>query len=148
MIAIFKSHVAALVVQAMLAGTLELDQADERQQHGEIRATWAGTAEIQLALDEEGEISFDSPFQLRLDGKVKIEAEHFQLQADRLSCNSAAGCLSLEAREADGVQLLLRTPGNGQTLHVVGRKLQFRSRDKRLLVEGAGFLRLKNTQQE
>ena len=132
MLGIVNSHVIALVVQAVLASTLGVDHVDEGPETGKVIATWTGKAEIQLELDEEGEISFDSPFQIRLDGNVKMETEHFQLRAERVSYDSASGCLTLEASEADGAQLSLRAPDGKQSLRVVGRKLLFRFRDKNL----------------
>ena len=148
MLGIVNSHVVALVVQAMLARTPGVGHANEGPETGKILATWAGKAEIELARDEDGEISFDSPFQLRLDGQVKIETEDFQLRADRVSYDSASGCLILEAGEADGAQLSLRAPDGRQSLRVVGRRLLFRFRDKTLMAEGAGALRVENRPQE
>ena len=148
MLGIVNSHVVALVFQAVLASTLGVDHVDEGPETGKVLATWAGKAEIQLELDEEGEISFDSPFQLRLNGNVKMETEHFQLRAERVSYDSASGSLILEASEADGAQLSLRTHDGRQSLRIVGRKLLFRFRDKTLVAEGRGVLHLDNRPQK
>jgi hypothetical protein len=148
MLGIVNSHVVALVFQAVLASTLGVDHVDEGPETGKVLATWAGKAEIQLELDEEGEISFDSPFQLRLDGNVKMETEHFQLRAERVSYDSASGSLILEASEADGAQLSLRTRDGRQSLRIVGRKLLFRFHDKTLVAEGRGVLHLDNRSQK
>jgi lipopolysaccharide assembly outer membrane protein LptD (OstA) len=148
MLGIVNPHLVALVAQAMLASTLGVDHADEGPETGKVLATWAGKAEIQLELDEEGEISFDSPFQIRLNGNVKMETEHFQLRAERVSYDSASGSLILEAGEADGAQLSLRAPDGSQSLRIVGRKLLFRFRDKTLVAEGGGALHLDNRPQK
>jgi hypothetical protein len=142
MFAIVKCQVVALAMQTVLAGGVEFDPADRFEARGGVRASWEGRAEIHLALDDEGKISFDSPCQLHLDGKVRIETEDLQLEADRLSFETTSGRLILESRAPDGARLSVRARGGGFALRVVGRRLLFRFPEKSLQVEGLGSVQM------
>ncbi len=131
-----KGTAVLLAVTAAVVIGAETARAEQKATLQGVEISWNGQGEIQLAADDDGELSLS----LRLNGNVVVRGEQLVAKADRLTYSAAKKVVSLESAGSGKVQLSFQMPDDGPTLRLAARKIVISLSDGRIKVDGAGTL--------